>query len=169
MTHAHAAHTVFAATLGVALFAASCGGADSCIQVRCASGASMSIPLAALPASGTVVTVCRNDTCYQATVPEVPGLPDAGEASTRLAFTDAAFVVAILWQGADRSVELQIEWREENSEMLADGDRYLVTLTDVSGATTPLLSQTATYLPVTPVADQCESSAPPCRIAQLHP
>lgn len=153
---------------GAALLAASiatCGGADVCIQVKCTSGAAMEIPLASLPTSGTTVTVCRNAECYTAPLPELPG---AEEASAGLSFAGATFIVGTLWQEANHSVGLDLEWRTGSAEAVVDGDRYVVTLTDPAGTTTAVLDRTATYALLEPSPEQC-SPSPTCRIARLQP
>ena len=166
MTHDNVRRPAIVVTaLLFAALVASCGGADACVQIKCSSGASMEIPLASMPASGTVVTVCRNTECYPATLPD---LPVAEEASAALSFTGATFVVGILWQDTAHSVGLDLEWRADSPDAVVDGDRYVVTLTDPSGTATTVLSQTATYVSVAPSPDQCSSEAT-CRIAQLSP
>ena len=98
----------------------------------------------------------------------MPELPGVQEASAGLSFPDATFVVGILWQGADQTVGLDLEWQVVSADAVADGDHYLVALVDPSGAETILLDKTATYATVAPTPEQC-SPSPTCRIAQLSP
>ncbi len=154
-----------AGTLLLAAFLATCGGADTCVQSKCTSGASLAIPLASPPASGTTVTVCRNAECYTAALPE---LPAAAEASAGLAFTGVTFVVGTLWQDANHSVGLDVEWQAGGPDAVVDGDHYVVTLTLPSGASTTLLDQIATYSTLPPDPKEC-SPEPTRRIAQLTP
>jgi hypothetical protein len=145
---------------------ASCGDSDSCVQVPCTSGAWLHIPL---PAGGgwsaASVSVCRNAECYVAALPAVPS-PDSAGAS--VVFTDTTDVVGILWQRADQSLVLEVEWHVGDPSQVVDGDRYVATLVDAAGQTTLLLDKTATYQPAAPDPRQCASAAP-CAIADLTP
>jgi hypothetical protein len=151
----------------LAVVAVTCGGADTCSQATCTSGALLHIPLASSPASltGTTVTVCRNAECYAATLPE---LPAADEASAGLAFAGASFVVGTLWQDADHTLGLDLEWHAESPDLVTDGDHYLVIFTDASGVPTTMLDRTATYSAVAPSPEECDGTAS-CRIAELFP
>jgi hypothetical protein len=155
-----------AASLVVALLPC-CGDTDSCVQVPCVSGAWLHIPLGASGASlsGTTVSVCRNVECYAAALPAVPS-PDSAGAS--LVFSVTPDVVGTLWQKADQSLVLEVEWHLGSVSQAVDGDRYLVTLVDATGRTTPLLDQVATYQATTPDPRQCPGAAP-CVIADLSP
>jgi hypothetical protein len=145
----------------------SCGGSGSCIEVKCASGAWLHIPLSSPAASlaGAVVTVYRNGEFHAASLPAVPS-PDSAGAS--VVFPDTADLVGTLWQEADQSVVLDLEWHLGSASQAADGDHYVVTLTDAASATTTLLDKTATYQPTAPDPRQCAGAAT-CSIAMLTP
>lgn len=144
-----------------------CGDSDSCVQVPCISGAWLHIPLGAGGASlsGTTVSVCRNAECYAAALPAVPSADSAGAS---LVFTGTTDVVGTLWQEADQSLVLEIEWHVGSVSQAVDGDRYVVTLVDAAGRATPLLDKVATYQATTPDPRQCAAAAP-CVIADLAP
>jgi hypothetical protein len=160
----HTGWVVFGAAALLAAIAPACGGADACMAVKCTSGAWMDIPLAAAPAAGTAVTVCRNAECYTAALPE---LPAADEASAGLSFPGVTFVMGTLWRDADGTVGLDLEWYLGSADAVADGDRYVVTFTDASGTATVKLDKLATYSTVAATPEAC--GPVDCRIAQLSP
>ena len=154
------------ATLATTFFAM-CGGSESntCGTAGCTSGAWLRIPLASSVASqaNTTVTVCRNTECYTSVFPAVPAVGGAG---TDLVFPAATFVVGTLYQDTDQSIELDIEWRVDAASQVQDGDHYIVTFTDATGATTTMLDKTATYRALAPDGDAC---APVCSYTELTP
>jgi hypothetical protein len=83
-------------------------------------------------------------------------------------FSDTTDVVGTLWQRADQSLVLEVEWHVGSPDQAVDGDRYLVTLVDAAGGATTLLDKTATYQPTAPDPRQCAAAAP-CVIADLAP
>ena len=149
------------------MFFAMCGGSEgkTCGTAGCTSGAWMHIPLASSVANqaNTTVTVCRNTECYTSALPAVPAVGGAG---TDLVFAAATFVVGNLYQGTNQSIGLDLEWRVDAASQVQDGDRYVVTFTDATGATTTMLDKTATYQVLAPNGDTC---APVCSYTELTP
>jgi len=158
-----------AAVLG-AMVLGTCGDSKSCVPANCVSGALMHIVLDTRPCSapcisqrlGGPLTVCRNSECYSTVLPDVA---PAGGAESDLFFADTTVVVGALWQNADQTTSIDIEWRL-NADQVANGDHYVVTWG--SPVATTLLDEVATYSPTQPVADQCASD-PVCQIAELSP
>ena len=164
--HRHWLMMVSAASLAVSL--ATCGGAETCTQATCTSGASMHIPIASSAASltGASVTACRNVTeCYPGPLPAVPS-PDSAGAS--VFFTGTTAVLGTLWQKADLSIGLDLEWHLADPSLAVDGDHYVVTLTDAAGTATPLLDKTASYQTTAPIPNAC-TPAPACKMSELVP
>jgi hypothetical protein len=153
------------AGLGAALLSA-CGDDNPCIPSQCTSGALLQIPVGTSAAAlvGTTATVCRNTECYTATLPEVPA---AGGGGVGVFFTDTAPVSGTLWQAPTGTIELDLEWQLDSTQV-QDGDHYAVTFTSAAGTATTLLDQTATYAPTAPGPGEC-SGGPVCRIAVLAP
>jgi hypothetical protein len=145
------------------MVAASCSSGKVCTTAACSSGAWMSVTFLSGPSAvvGRTVTMCRNDACHAGTVPFVP---DSVGAVASMTFPDAPFVVGRLWQDEDHSVTLELEWRE--SGQVQDGDHYVVTLTEPSGATSTLVDKTVTYEKLAPNGEDC---GPICWSAELVP
>jgi len=153
-------------------FVATCGGADSCVAIKCSSGALMRIQLVPAPSPGpsitgglrgSTVTACRNAECYSTTLPDVPA---AGGTETSFFFGGTTFVLGSLWQNPDQSVDMDIEWYLSASQVV-NGDHYVVTLNQ-GGVTTTLLDKTATYEPRARSPEECEGGAV-CLFAVLTP
>jgi hypothetical protein len=160
------------AGLGASLLAV-CGGSEQCVPSQCASGALLQIQLVPPPSGGTgpsitlvglpggTLTVCRNDECYFATLPDAPA-PGGAEAS--LAFAGTELVAGSIWQNADQSIDMNVEWHL-TPEQAVNGDHYVVT---ASRLPTSLLDKTASYSPTTPGPNECPGG-PVCQIAVLVP
>jgi hypothetical protein len=88
-------------------------------------------------------SICRNDTCYPWTPSALPTSGSGGPPSEYI--TDQALVFATLWRYSDGSVTLEIEWRVSDETQLVDGDHYVITLANGSGAPVTVLDGTATY------------------------
>jgi hypothetical protein len=154
------------ATLAVAAHVA-CGGAESCVQSKCTSGAWLHIPLTSDVASlaGAAVSVCRNDECYTAPLPDVPSADSAGSS---VSFAGTVAVLGTLWQKADRSVVLDVEWHVGDPSQTVDGDHYVVKLTNAAGVATTLLDKPATYHLTELNPEEC-TPATRCTIVELTP
>jgi hypothetical protein len=153
---------------------ATCGGADSCVAVRCSSGALMRIQLVPPPfpdvgssitggLRGSTLTACRNAECYSSTLPDVPA---AGGTEESFFFGGTTFVLGSLWQNPDQSVDMDVVWYLSTSQVV-NGDHYVVTLNQ-GGVTTTLLDKTATYEPVARSPEECEGGEV-CLFAVLTP
>jgi hypothetical protein len=59
--------------------------------------------------------------------------------------TDQAQIFGTFWRYSDGTVTLDIEWRMSDETQLVNGDRYVITLANGSGAPTTVLDGTATY------------------------
>jgi len=150
-----------------------CGGSTACVPSQCTSGALMKIQLVPAPSYGTgpsitrvgigggPITVCRNDECFSSTLPDEPA-PGGAEAS--LAFAGTDLVVGSIWQNADQSIDMDIEWHLA-AEQVVNGDHYVVTR---DGFPTSLLDKAATYTPTTPGPDAC-AGGPVCQVVVLTP
>ena len=134
--------------LAVLASVGACGGKDgkSSQPLPCASGALLHVQLSPTVASMTAPTfsVCRNETCYPWTPAPLPPSGRDGDGTSGY-ITDQASVFATLWHYADGSVTLEIEWRVSDQAELRDGDHYVITLANGSGAPAIVLDGIATY------------------------
>ena len=135
--------------LGFALAAlvtvGACGGKDGkpSEPLPCASGALLHVQLSPTVATMTAPTfsICRNNTCY----PWAPAAaPKLGDGTTE-SITDQAQILGTFWRNSDGTVTLDVEWRTGDETQLADGDHYVITLANGSGAPATVLDEIATY------------------------
>jgi hypothetical protein len=138
--------------------AGACGGSkapDVCALASCTSGASLQISLSSSVAAMTQpkFTVCRNDVaCYD----WLPGpLPSTGSGGTVEAISTVADITGTFWRNSDGTVTLDIEWAIADESQLVDGDHYVVTLADGTGAPTTVLDKLATYVRNAPGGADC--------------
>jgi hypothetical protein len=123
-----------------------CGGKDGkpSEPLPCASGALLHVQLSRTVASMTAPTfsICRNDTCY----PWAPApLSKLDDGTMLQPITNKAQIFGTFWLYSDGSVTIEIEWRVIDESDLHDGDHYVITLANGSGAPATVLDGIATY------------------------
>jgi hypothetical protein len=128
------------------VLAGACGGlaARSDTPTPCSSGVWLSIVLPAAVGTMTqpTVSVCRNSECYTSAFPALP-LATGGWSQ---AMSTTAYITGTLWRNPDNSITLDIQWDVVDASQLVDGDHYLVTIADGTGAATSVLDSLATYV-----------------------
>jgi hypothetical protein len=139
----------FAFVLAALVSVGACGGKDSkpSEPLPCASGALLHVLLSPTVATMTAPTfsICRNDICY----PWAPAALSKLDDGTMESITDQAQIFGTFWLNSDGTVTLDVEWRVSDETQLVDGDHYLITLADGSGARVPVLNGIATYVRTT--------------------